>query len=56
MPEKKWKYNDTVHQLFIYVNKANDSLRKEVLYNIAHRVWGTREASQADYNVFQWNA
>jgi hypothetical protein len=32
--EKKWEYNDTVHQLFIDFKKAYDSVRREVLYNI----------------------
>jgi hypothetical protein len=27
-------YNETVHQLVIHFKKANDSVRKEVLYNI----------------------
>jgi hypothetical protein len=31
--EKKWEYNDTVHQLFIGFKKAYDSVRREV-YNI----------------------
>jgi hypothetical protein len=32
--EKKWEYNGTVHQLFIDFKKANDSVKREVLYNI----------------------
>jgi hypothetical protein len=32
--EKKWEYNETVHQLFVDIKKAYDSVRKEVLYNI----------------------
>jgi hypothetical protein len=32
--EKKWEYNETVHQLFIDCKKAYDSVRREVLYNI----------------------
>jgi hypothetical protein len=32
--EKKWKYNGTVHQLFIDFQKVYDSVRREVLYNI----------------------
>jgi hypothetical protein len=32
--EKKWKYNETVHQLFIDFKNAYDSVRREVLYNI----------------------
>ena len=34
MLEKKWEYNEVVHQLFIYFKKAYDSVRREVLYNI----------------------
>jgi hypothetical protein len=32
--EKKWKYNGTVHQLFIDFKKAYDSVQREVLYSI----------------------
>jgi hypothetical protein len=32
--EKKWDYNETVHQLFIDFKKAYHSVRREVLYNI----------------------
>jgi hypothetical protein len=32
--EKKWEYNGTVHQLFIDIRKAYDSVRREVLYNV----------------------
>jgi hypothetical protein len=32
--EKKWEFNGTVHQLFIYFKKAYDSVRREVLYCI----------------------
>jgi hypothetical protein len=32
--EKKWEYNETVHQLFIDYKKAYDSVRREILYNI----------------------
>jgi hypothetical protein len=32
--EKKWEYNETVHELFIDFKKAYDSVRREVLYNI----------------------
>jgi hypothetical protein len=31
--EKKWEYNEAVHQLFIDFKKAYDSIRGEVLYN-----------------------
>ena len=32
--EKKWEYNEEVHQLVIDFKKAYDSVRKEVLYKI----------------------
>jgi hypothetical protein len=32
--EKKWEYNETVHQLFTDFKKAYDSVRREALYNI----------------------
>jgi hypothetical protein len=32
--EKNWECNEAVHQLFIDLMKAYDSVRKEVLYNI----------------------
>jgi len=32
--EKKWEYNEAVHQLFTHFKKAYDSVRREVLYNI----------------------
>jgi len=32
--EKKWEYNEEVHQLFIGFKKAYDSVRREVLYEI----------------------
>jgi hypothetical protein len=32
--EKKWEYNEAVHQLFIDFKKAYNSVRMEVLYNI----------------------
>jgi hypothetical protein len=32
--EKKWGYNETVHQLFIDLKKTYVSVRREVLYNI----------------------
>jgi hypothetical protein len=33
--EKKWEYNETVHQLIIDFKNAYDSVRREVLYNIS---------------------
>jgi hypothetical protein len=32
--EKKWEYNETVHQLLVDFKKACDSVSREVLYNI----------------------
>ena len=34
MLEKKWEYNEAVHQLFIDFKKTYYSVRREVLYNI----------------------
>jgi hypothetical protein len=34
MLEKKWEYNDAVHQHIIDFKKTHDSVRREVLYNI----------------------
>jgi hypothetical protein len=31
---EKWEYNETVHQLFVDIEKSYDSVRREVLYNI----------------------
>jgi hypothetical protein len=31
---KKWKYNETVYQIFTGFKKACDSVKREVLYNI----------------------
>jgi hypothetical protein len=32
--EEKWEYSETVHQLFVDVKKAYDSIMREVLCNI----------------------
>jgi hypothetical protein len=32
--EKKWEYNEAVHQLFIDFKKTYDLVRREALYNI----------------------
>jgi hypothetical protein len=32
--EKKWEYNETVHQLFVDFKKTYDSVTRRVLYNI----------------------
>jgi hypothetical protein len=31
--EKKWEYNETVHNLFVDFKKVYESVRREVLYN-----------------------
>jgi hypothetical protein len=31
--EKKWEYNEEVHQLFMYFKKAYDSVWRKLLYN-----------------------
>jgi uncharacterized protein Yka (UPF0111/DUF47 family) len=37
--EKKWEYIETVHQLLIEFEKAYDSIRREILYNIFVEFW-----------------
>jgi hypothetical protein len=37
--EKRWVFNETVHQLFIDLNKEG------VIVQYSHRVWGIHEAS-----------
>jgi hypothetical protein len=32
--EKKWEYNDAVHQLFINFKNVYDSVRRDILCNI----------------------
>jgi hypothetical protein len=32
--EKKWEYNETVHQLFVDFKKVHDSVERKELYNI----------------------
>jgi hypothetical protein len=32
--EKKWEYNEAVHQLFVDIKKPYDTFRREALYNI----------------------
>jgi len=32
--DKKWEYIDVVHQLFIDLKKADDSIRMKILYNV----------------------
>jgi len=50
--EKKWEYNEAVHQLFINFKKAYDSVRREVLYNILIEFfWDSQETGKANKNV-----
>jgi hypothetical protein len=37
--EKKWKYNETVHKIFIDFKEGQDSFRREILYNILIDFW-----------------
>jgi len=32
--EEKWNYNEAVHQLFMDLKMAYDSMRREILYSI----------------------
>ena len=48
--EKKWEYNETVHQVFIDFKKAYDSVSGEVLYNILIE-FGVSRKLKANKNV-----
>jgi hypothetical protein len=43
IPEKKWVYNGTVHQIFIGFKKAYNSVRRKVLYSILTEFGITRK-------------
>jgi hypothetical protein len=43
--EKRWEYNETVHQLFVDFKKVYDSVMREVLYDILIEFGGTHETS-----------
>ena len=49
--EKKWEYNEAVHQLFIDFEKAYDSVRLEILYNILIEFGIRRKLVKANKNV-----
>ena len=49
--EKRWEYNEAVHQLFIDFKKAYDSVRREVLYIIPIEFGGPQETGKANKNV-----
>jgi len=49
--EKKWEYNETMHQLFVDFKKAYDSVRREVLYNILTEYGIPHEAGMANKNM-----
>jgi len=49
--EKKWEYNEAVHQLFIDLRKAYDSVRREVLYNIFTELGIPMKLVKANKNV-----
>ena len=53
--EKKWEYNEAVHQLFIDFKKACDSVRREILYIILIEFGTNKETGKASKNVFDWN-
>ena len=50
MLEKKWEYNEAVHQLFIDFKKAYDSVRWDVLQSL-----GPQETDKANKNVSDQN-
>ena len=33
---KKWEYDGTIHQLFIDIRKAYDSVKRDVLYRVIY--------------------
>jgi hypothetical protein len=44
--EKKWEYNETVHQLFVDFKKAYDSVRREgSIVHYSRGVWDTHVTS-----------
>jgi hypothetical protein len=49
--EKKWEYNEAVHNLFAEVKKAYDTHSKETLYNILIEFWHSLETSNGNKNV-----
>jgi hypothetical protein len=52
--EKKWEY-ETVHQLFVDLKKAYDSVRREVLYNILIEFGAPMKLDRLIKNVFKGN-
>ena len=55
MLEKKWEYNEAVHQLFIDFKKAYDSVRREVLYNILMEFCILMKLVRLIKKVSDWN-
>ena len=53
--EKKWEYNEAVHQLFIDFKKAYDSVRREDLYNILSQFGIPHETGKVNKNMSDWN-
>jgi hypothetical protein len=45
--EKKWEYNETVHQLLMDFKKACGSQEVSIV-QYSHRVWGILETSQVN--------
>ena len=50
--EKKWEYNEEVHQLFIDFKKAYDSVRREVLYKILIEFDIPRKLNNNNNNIY----
>jgi hypothetical protein len=46
--DKKWEYNETVHQIFIDFKEGYDLVRREVLYNIVIEFGVSMKLSQVD--------
>jgi len=49
--EKKWEYNEPVHQHFIDFKKAYDSVRREVLYKILIEETCKVNKDESDWNI-----
>ena len=53
--EKKWEYNEAVHQLFIDFKKAHDSVRREVLYRVSQEERAKLRESVPYVELYRYN-
>jgi hypothetical protein len=49
--EKKWEWNEAVHQIFVDFKKAYDSFRREVLHNNLIEFGTPLETGKANENM-----